>query len=91
MEALRLEGYFCFKVHGNEYVMAGVPDIMVCAQGLFIGLETKNPENRNGSTPEQKLRAKQIRDAGGAAYVVCSPQEALAVAKAVIAKHVSKA
>jgi hypothetical protein len=38
MCALRLEGWFCFKVHGSEHMMAGLPDIVVCANGYFIGL-----------------------------------------------------
>ncbi len=77
MEALRLKGYFCFKVHGSEYMMAGLPDIVVCAEGRFIGLETKLPSTRGNVSPVQRLVHSKIEHAGGAAYVVCSPQEAL--------------
>jgi hypothetical protein len=87
MDALRLEGYFCFKVHGSEYMMAGLPDIMVCAEGHFIGLETKLPESRGNVSPVQRLVHTKIENAGGAAQVVCSVQEALKVVKGVIDGH----
>lgn len=84
MEQLRLEGYFCFKVHGSEYMMAGLPDIIVCAKGLFIGLETKLPSARGNVSPRQRYVHTQIEHAGGVAQVVCSPQEALDVVKAAL-------
>lgn len=79
MDAIRVEGYFCFKVHGSEYMMAGLPDIIVCAEGLFIGLETKNPETRDNVSPRQRYVHSLIEDAQGVARVVCSPAEALQV------------
>lgn len=79
MDAIRLEGYFCFKVHGSEFMMAGLPDIIVCAEGQFIGLETKMPQSRGNVSPRQSLVHSQIEHAGGTAKVVCSPQEALNV------------
>ena len=77
MDALRLEGYFCYKNHGSEFMMAGLPDIMVCAEGQFIGLETKMPSARGNVSPIQKRVHWKIEQAGGHAFVVCSPQEAL--------------
>lgn len=77
MEAVRLKGYFCFKVHGSEFMMAGLPDIIVCANGQFIGLETKLPSTRNHVSPRQSYVHSQIENAGGVAVVVCSPSEAL--------------
>lgn len=85
MEALRLEGYFCFKVHGSEFMMAGLPDIICCAEGKFIGLETKMPQSRGNVSPRQTYVHSQIENAGGVAHVVCSPQEALNVVHAAIA------
>lgn len=81
MEALRLEGYFCFKVHGSEYMMAGLPDIIVCAEGKFIGLETKLPESRGNVSPVQRLVHTKIENAGGVAEVVCSIPEALSAVR----------
>lgn len=85
MDALRLEGYFCFKVHGSEYMLAGLPDIIVCAEGKFIGLETKMPESRGNVSPRQAYVHTQIENASGVARVVCSPQEALDVVSKVLA------
>ena len=84
MDRLRLEGYFCFKVHGSEFMMAGLPDIIVCAEGRFIGLETKLPSTRGNVSPRQAYVHSQIQNAGGIATVVCSPQEALDVVQEVL-------
>lgn len=84
MSALRLEGWFCFKVHGSEHMMAGLPDIVVCAEGLFIGLETKMPEKRNNTSPRQDYVHEQIGEAGGTAVVVTSVVEAVAAVRAAI-------
>jgi len=81
MAALRAEGWFCFKVHGSEFMMAGLPDIICCAEGKFIGLETKLPHTRGNTSPRQELVHSQIRHAGGVAQVVCSPDEAVAVVR----------
>jgi hypothetical protein len=83
--ALKANGWFCFKVHGNEYMMAGLPDIMVCAEGVFVGLETKHPETREDVSARQAYVHSKIRQAGGTAVVVCSPAEAVrAVKKALV-------
>jgi hypothetical protein len=79
MNELRALGYFCFKVHGSETMMAGLPDIIVCAEGQFVGLETKLPETRNNTSPRQDFVHAAIRQAGGVAQVVCSVNEALRV------------
>ena len=78
MSALRLEGWFCFKVHGSEWMMAGLPDIIVCARGQFIGLETKMPEKRTNVSAAQFVVHEQIDAAGGQVFVVCSVDEAVA-------------
>lgn len=85
MAVLRLEGWFCFKVHGSEFMMAGLPDIIVCAEGRFIALETKLPEKRRNTSKVQDLVHGKIRAAGGVAEVVCSPAEALKVVRAALA------
>ena len=84
MRVLRLEGWFCFKVHGSEHMMAGLPDIIVCAEGFFIGVETKMPAKRNNTSGRQDFVHDEIRKAGGCAAVVCSPEEAVSVVRAYI-------
>lgn len=81
MKDLRAEGYFCFKVHGSEHMMAGLPDIIVCAMGRFIGLETKMPEKRSNTSPRQDYVHGLIRESGGIAAVVTSSEEALAAVR----------
>lgn len=77
MTEIRANGYFCFKVHGSEHMMAGLPDIIVCANGHFIGLETKMPGEEHNTSPRQDYVHGLIRDAGGSAIVITSVQEAL--------------
>lgn len=90
-ERLRAEGWFCFKVHGNGLMMAGLPDIIVCAHGLFVGLETKNPDTREDVSPRQAYVHGKINRAGGTAVVVCSPDEAVRAVHNAMAKFNRKA
>lgn len=75
MKEIRAEGWFCFKVHGGPTMMAGLPDIIVCAEGVFIGLETKMPESRDDVSARQKYTHGEIRKRHGFVAVVCSPIE----------------
>lgn len=79
-QALRVEGIFVFKVHGSSMMVAGLPDLVCCVGGMFLGLEVKHPETRENTSPRQKLIHEQIKRAGGACLVVCSVQEALTAA-----------
>lgn len=76
IKALELEGIFAFKVHGGPMMMAGLPDIVVCREGRFIGLETKNPDGGDPS-PIQTFVHEKIRRSGGEVYVVRSIAQAL--------------
>lgn len=66
---------FIFKVHGSEHQMAGVPDMLACYRGRFVGIETKMPGNHASAI--QKHRHKQIREAEGVCRVVYSVEDAL--------------
>jgi len=76
-KAIQDQGWFCFKVHGTEHMMAGLPDIIVCAEGYFIGLEVKMPAQRHNVTKIQRFVHLMIRQSKGVAIVVCSPDEAI--------------
>lgn len=67
MKAWRDRGGFCFKVHGNEYTMAGVPDIAGTFLGWSVWCETKMPGNKPSKI--QLRRHHQIRKAGGLVVV----------------------
>lgn len=75
----KFPGVFVFKVHGGPYMAAGLPDLICCVDGLFIGLEVKLPIAKSKPSEIQIQTLKEIRAAGGAAQVVRSPAEAEAV------------
>lgn len=48
----------------------GVPDLLVCHKGRFIGIEVKHEASKNRVTPLQALNLQRISKAGGASFVV---------------------
>ena len=68
---------------GKAYVVktiatnkAGVPDLLVCYKGLFIGLEVKRPKNPSKTHEAlQAFHQQSIRDYGGLVYIVTSVDE----------------
>ena len=38
---IKERGGFCFKVWGSEYMMAGLPDLIICYRGRFVAMEVK--------------------------------------------------
>lgn len=76
LKAFKAQGIFCFKVHGNMYQAAGLPDIICCVEGVFVGLEVKMAYRRNKLTELQRLAGEQIMQAGGRFKVVSSVLEA---------------
>lgn len=83
MNELRINGIFCFKVHGSALMMAGLPDIICCVGGLFVGLETKMPGHRKNTSARQDYVHSLIQSADGLVFVVTSVKEAMeAVAEA---------
>ena len=61
---------FFWKEHGGQYGTAGIPDIIVCFKGRFVGLEAK--VGKNLPTKLQAATIDKIRQAGGTASVVRS-------------------
>ena len=59
--------YFFYPVTGG-YGRSGVPDIIACYNGRFIGIECKAGKNK--PTPLQEKNLKEISEAGGLALVV---------------------
>ena len=77
-KALKIEGIFCFKVHGSKYMPAGLPDIVACVDGIFVGFEVKVPDKRDNTSEVQKRQHSLIKQSKGFVFVVCSAPEALA-------------
>ena len=68
---------FFWKEHGGPYGASGIPDIICCYKGRFLGLEVKLP---NGKLTELQKRAiEKINRAGGVACRVESVEEVRAV------------
>lgn len=63
-------GYYYFMPVGNGMGRVGVPDFIVCADGQFVGVETKAPGKRSNTTANQDRELAAIRAANGIALVV---------------------
>ena len=67
-ETLKALGAYCTMPVTGGYGVSGAPDIIVCHQGRFIGIECK--ANGNKPTPLQERALRAIKDAGGASIVI---------------------
>lgn len=56
-------GAYHFKVHGSIYMRAGIPDIVCCLNGRFIGIELK--DEGNSASELQLAHGRKIAKAGG--------------------------
>lgn len=70
---LRQQGAYVFNVHGSPFQQVGTPDLLVCYQGRFIGLEVKLPGEK--PSPMQKVELRKIEHAGGRVLVAHSLAE----------------
>jgi len=70
---------FFWKEHGGAYGTSGIPDIIVCYRGRFLGLEVKQPGNRLSRL--QEIALERIRAAGGCAHMVTSAGEVKGIIK----------
>jgi hypothetical protein len=67
---LQIRGiWFCMPATGG-FGVSGVPDVLGCWHGRFIGIECKAPGKRANTTENQKARLAEIEAAGGLAVVV---------------------
>ena len=68
---------FFWKEHGGPYGTSGVPDIICCYRGRYLGLEAKLPGGK--LTELQKRAIDKINGAGGIARRVESVDDVQAV------------
>lgn len=66
-------GVWYMKVHGSMYQRAGVPDIIACVDGVFVGIEVKRPGGI--VSPLQQLNIDKINRSGGYAFVAYSVED----------------
>ena len=63
----------CYVIKTIATNRAGVPDILACCQGRFIGLEGKFGKNTASALQEHNI--EQIKKAGGIAGVVTTLED----------------
>ena len=68
---------FFWKEHGGPYGTSGVPDIICCYRGRFLGMECKLPGGR--LTELQKRAIDKINRAGGIAGRVENVEDAMKI------------
>lgn len=66
---LEAEGAWFIKYWaGSQFTKSGIPDILACVNGYFVGIEVKA---QNGKPSELQLyNIRKIREAGGFAIVL---------------------
>ena len=75
---IRKAGGFCFKYwggsasNGKVFTIKGLPDIMGCIRGRFVGIEVKSETGKPSDIQLERL--EEIRHAGGIG-IVAYPQE----------------
>jgi hypothetical protein len=72
---LKERGAWYFMPVSNGMGQSGIPDLICCYRGYFIGIETKAPGKRNQTTANQDRVIRQINEAAGAAWVVDDPAQ----------------
>lgn len=65
---LKEQGCYFIKTHGDRFSKVGTPDLLVCCNGFFLGVELKAP---NGKPSELQLyHVDQINKCGGIGLVL---------------------
>lgn len=63
-ETLQERGAWRVKFFANAFTPSGIPDVLACYRGRFLGIEVKGGSSY-GLTDLQKYNLKKIREAGG--------------------------
>lgn len=69
---LKKENCYYFKFWGTMYTRAGVPDLIACVDGWFVGIEVKSDVGKPSEI--QKVNIEEIHQCKGFAVVV-HPEE----------------
>ena len=68
VKVLKTYGAYCFYPVAGGFGSSGIPDIVVCYRGRFIGIECKAGKGVTTALQEKNLEA--IRQSGGKAFVL---------------------
>lgn len=74
-------GAYCENIWGGGFQAAGIPDIIACYKGVFLGIEVKLDYNKPSEI--QKTKLKLINNAGGIGIVAYSIDDVAEVLKEV--------
>lgn len=67
---LKKRGIWYYMPVQNGMGVAGIPDIVGCWNGWFVGIECKAPGKLTNLSVNQKRRLQEIEDAKGLALVI---------------------
>ena len=71
---LETNNHWYIKVQGgSNNPSSGVPDLLACIKGTFVGIEVKTPTGR--TTKIQDYQIDQINKSGGIAVVITSLEQ----------------
>lgn len=65
---LKQEGAWVLKTWGGGYQRAGIPDLLICLKGHFVGVELKSTKGK--TTRLQEWNLEEIEKAGGTGIVL---------------------
>lgn len=83
MEWLREQGAYVVKIHGDPMQESGIPDLLICYLGHFVGMELKVPGKK--PTDIQEYHLERIAAAGGVGCSVTTLDEAKKIIRAIAA------
>ena len=72
METLDKIGCYVVKYNASGISKVGVPDVLVCYKGLFVGIECKRDDGIISDI--QQWNINQIRNSGGKAWCIRANQ-----------------
>lgn len=87
-------GAWVFHPVGSPYQEGGIPDLLVCVEGLLIGLELKeikaseSPRRARARTTDlQRAQLRAIVRGGGYGGTVLNPREAVLLIERCLREH----
>lgn len=67
---LKARGLYFFYPATHGYGSSGVPDLVICCNGRFVGIEVKADAHKNPPTALQLDNLARIEASGGVAVVI---------------------
>lgn len=65
---LKEQGCYYIKTHGDRFAKKGTPDLIVCCNGFFLGIELKAATGKPSEL--QVYHVDQIKKSGGVAQIL---------------------